>query len=160
MCLNNGWEIHYTRRMLNTSTEKGQKAKRENHCTFVQTHYNTDPSDFKVIVIELVTSQAKTSLPVGLPGKLLFWEGPHLIMHACDTCQAGLLPQLIFFHNLPCMLNLIILAHGQTGGAYSIRDPGHKGDLFAEKAGFWQKTQHLGVMKPALLGEHGQNRLH
>lgn len=51
-------------------------------------------------------------------------------------------------------------SYGFSGGAYSIRDPGHKGDLFAEKAGFWQKTQHLGVMKPALLHEHGQAGLH
>lgn len=58
--------------MLNALTEKGRKAERENHCTFVQAHYNTDPSDFKVTMIELVSSQAQTSLPVGLPGKLLF----------------------------------------------------------------------------------------
>lgn len=38
--------------------------------------------------------------------------------------------------------------------------PGHRGDLSAEEAGFWQETQHLGVMKPALLCEHGQNGLH
>lgn len=53
-----------------------------------------------------------------VPGKLFFWEGSHLIMHAGDACQAGLFPQLIFFHNLPCRLNLIILAHGQTATAF------------------------------------------
>lgn len=47
-----------------------------------------------------------------------------------------------------------------SGGARGIRDPGDAGDLFAEKAGFWQKTQPLGVKEPALLCEHGQNRLH
>lgn len=104
--------------MQNALTEKDRKAKRENHCTFVQTHYNTDPSDFKVTMIELVSSRAQTSLPVGLPGKLLFGEGSRLIMHAGDACQAGLFPQLIFFHNLPCELNLIILAPGQTATAF------------------------------------------
>lgn len=117
LCLH--WETHYTHSMLNALTEKGRKAKRENHCNFVQTHYNSDPSDFKVTVIELVSSQAQASLPVGLPAKLLYREGSHLIMHAGDTCQAGLFPQLIFFHNLPCMLNLIILAPGQTATAFS-----------------------------------------
>lgn len=76
------WETHYRHRMLNALTEKGQKAKRENHCTFVQTHYNTDPSDFKVTMIELVSSQAQASLPVGLPGKLLFLRGLSFD-HAC-----------------------------------------------------------------------------
>lgn len=111
--------------MLNALAEKGQKAKkkkkkkkRENHCTFVQTHYYTDPSEFKATVIELVSSQAQTSLPVGLPGKLLFWEGARLITRAGDACQAGLFPQLIFFHNPPCTLNLIILAPGQTATAF------------------------------------------
>lgn len=48
----------------------------------------------------------------------LLWEGSHLIMHASDACQAGLFPQLIFFHILPCRPNLIILAPRQTATAF------------------------------------------
>lgn len=99
-----------------------KERERENHCTFVQSHYYTDPSEFKATVIELVSSQARTSLPVGPTWKTPF-PRERSFDHARagpDARQAGLFPQLIFFHNPPCTLNLIILAPGQTATAFQV----------------------------------------
>lgn len=150
--------------MLNALTENGRKAKRENDCTFVQTHYNTDPSDFKATMIELVSSQVQTSLPEDLPGKLLFQPCSYLIMHTGDVCQTRLFPQLIFFHNLPCELDLIILAPEQTASAFrrciQYQTSWSQGWSVRWKGMALAKTQHLGIMKPAPLCEHRQTRLH
>lgn len=109
--------------MLNALTEKGQKAKKKEREreTFIVTLSKPirtlTPLTSKVTVIELVSCRP------GLPRQWaylrnLLWEGSHLIMHASDACQAGLFPQLIFFHIPPRTPNLIILAPRQIATAF------------------------------------------
>lgn len=107
--------------MLNALAEKGQKAKKKKKRIIV-------PLSKPITTLTLLSSKQQwlswCHHRPRLPCQWAYLENSfseraaRLITHAGDACQAGLFPQLIFFHNPPCTLNLIILAPGQTATAF------------------------------------------